>query len=482
MQQRFSDLIILLASGINQRRMYFNNHPKVIDISAEFVKKLGFMLGEGQKDEFSFGVFNSKFIHKGKYLVGPSIVGRSLIEFAENLSCGGFVFRQPITSEDLINFFRLGAEQKDKIDSLETARAFFASAGLSHIELLTPFADEGEKGSEKEEQSDSPEADDMKFMAADFAPLLKAYQSLYETVAANNLALHGDERINIEKARASGEQLIAVSDQGALDVMQFMRYPDFDSYTIGHSVRVAALGALLARSLGWSHQLQNEIATAGLLHDLGKGKIPDGILFKPGRLNEDERKIMETHSALGARVLLNNGETNPIVLSAAWGHHLREDGGGYPAMPPFFVRSSAASLIHVCDVFEALTAVRPYKNAMCPRRAYEIMIKDKGAFHPRMLAALIQILGLYPPGSEVTLSDGRRAVVVAKGAAPESPLVRVTHGEYGEPLSRPNQPAIHLDQQSEIKIDEFKIVGVDNEDSDATEPAASSLSDEILQH
>lgn len=467
MQQRFSDLIILLASGINQRRMYFNNHPKVLALSVEFVEKISSMLSTSQMDEFTFGVFSSKFIHKGKFLVGPSIVGRSLIEFAENLCCGGFVFRQPLKADDLVTFFRLGAQQKDKLDSLETARALFVTEGLGHVELLAPFTDEAGTNSDQQKKSGSQDEEDNEFMAKDFAPLLNAYQSLYETVAANNLALNGDQRIDLKMARASGKELIAVSDKGALDVMQFMRYPDFDSYTIGHSVRVAALGALLARALGWSRDLQNEIATAGLLHDLGKGNVPDEILFKPGKLSGDERRIMETHSALGARVLLNNGETNPIVLSAAWGHHLREDGGGYPAMPSWFVRSSAASLVHVCDVFEALTAVRPYKKSMCPRRAYEIMIKDKGAFQPRMLAALIRTLGLYPPGSEVTLSDGRRAVVVAKGNAPELPLVRVTHESSGEALSRSTQPAIHLDQETDLWVDEFMNVGVANEEEES---------------
>lgn len=464
MEQQFSDLIILLSTGINQRRMYFDEHPKVQAISEDFVQKLERMLEQNQSAEFTFGIFSSKFVHNGKYLVGPSIVGRSLIEFAENMGCGGFVFRRPLSPHDLVNFFRLGAGQKEKLESLDAAKLLFSSEGLSHISLLKPFTDMKDQN-ENHQESEPHDTDGMEFMTSDFIPLLQAYQSLYETVAANNLALNDDQHIDLDKARASGKELIAVSDQGALDVMQFMRYPDFDSYTIGHSVRVAALGVLVARSLGWSVELQNEIATAGLLHDLGKGKVPDEILFKPGRLSADERKIMETHSALGARVLLNNGETNSIVLSAAWGHHLREDGGGYPKMPSWFVRSSAAALIHVCDVFEALTAVRPYKSSMSPRKAYEIMIKDEGAFQPRILAALIRTLGLYPPGSEVILSDGRQAVVVSQGTSPELPFIRVTHDESGKALSSSNQPAIHLDRESQLRIDEFMNVGVELEET-----------------
>ncbi len=461
MEQRFSDLIILLASGINQRRMYFDNHPKVQAISREFTDKLQPMLHDSGQDEFAFGVFNSKFIREGKYLVGPSIAGRSLIEFAEHLGSGGFVFRLPLTPTDLVTFFRLGARQKDDLPTLETARALFRSEGLGHIELSRPLSEEGEGG---DGDSEAEPEGEMDFMAADFAPLLQVYQALYETVATNSIALSGDSRIDLEQARARGEELVAVSDSGALDVMQFMRYPDFDSYTIGHSVRVAALGSMMARELGWSRELQNEIATAGLLHDLGKGKVPDEILFKPGRLDDDERRVMETHPVMGARVLLANGETSPIVLAAAWGHHLREDGGGYPVMPSWFERSPAAALIHVCDVFEAITAARPYKNPMSPRRAYEIMLKDKGAYQPQMLATLIRMMGLYPPGSEILLSDQRRAVVVAKGPNAEQPLVRVTHDADGIPLSRSNQPAVNVHDEHGLEISEFLKVGFEEDD------------------
>lgn len=465
MEQRFSDLIILLSSGINQRRMYFDKHPNVQSISGEFVSKLQPLLSGDGPDEFSFGVFNSKFIREGKFLVGPSIAGRSLIEFAEKLCCGGFVFRLPVTESDLITFFCLAAEQKDDIEDLETARAFFAAAGLGHIELLLQFTEDGAEGGAKEDGLDSENKTELDFMASDFAPLLRAYQSLYETVATNNRAINNESQLDLDQARSRGKELVAVSNKGALDVMQFMRYPDFDSYTIGHSVRVAALGALLARQLGWPRDLQNEIATAGLLHDLGKGKISEDILFKPGKLSNDERRVMETHPALGVRILLANNETSSIVLSAAWGHHLREDGGGYPKMPSWYQRSSAAALIHVCDVFEALTAVRPYKKAMCPRRAYEIMIQDKGAFQPRMLAALIRTLGLYPPGSEVVLSDKRRAVVVARGKNPELPMVRVTHDVEGIRLTSENQPALNLDQNSGTKIEDLVQVGVEMDES-----------------
>jgi putative nucleotidyltransferase with HDIG domain len=459
-ERHFSDLIILLASGINQRRMYFDDHPKVKAVCHDFTTRLRGMIADDGTEEFTFGVYSGKFIRHGKYLVGPSIAGRSLIEFAQRLGCGGFTFRLPLAMVDVATFFRLGATQKEPLKNLEDAKALFAANGIDHIELSVPLREEGE-GGEMEDSEQSDLAPD--YMAADFAPLLNVYQALYDTVSSNNLLINRNENVDLSQARASGEKLVGASEMGAMDVMQFMRYPDYDSYTIGHSVRVAALAAMLGRELGWPAEILGELATAGLVHDLGKGRVPEEILFKAGKLDPEEMKVIESHPAAGAQILLASGEQSPLIISAAWGHHIREDGRGYPAMPEWYSQGTAASLIHVCDVFEALTAVRPYKAPMSPRRAFEIMLEDEGGFQPRILAALIRTMGLYPPGSEVLLSDLRKAVVVARGPDLDNPLVRVTHDHEGLPITRDDQPAIQLEAGGELEVAEFLLVGITDE-------------------
>jgi len=459
-ERHFSDLIILLASGINQRRMYFDDHPKVEAACREFTTRLRGMIAADGTEEFSFGVYGGKFIQRGKYLVGPSIAGRSLIEFAQCLGCGGFSFRLPLAIVDVATFFRLGATQKEPLATLEEARALFAANGIDHIGLSVPLQEEdGDQEMEEPLDSDSPQD----YMAADFAPLLNVYQALYDTVSSSNLSIVRNENVDMSQARASGENLAGASEMGAMDVMQFMRYPDYDSYTIGHSVRVAALAAILGRELGWPDEILGALATAGLVHDLGKGRVPEEILFKNGPLDPEEWKIVQSHPATGVQILLASGERSPLIIAAAWGHHIREDGGGYPVMPEWYVQGTAASLVHVCDVFEALTAVRPYKSPMSPRRAFEIMLKDKGAFHPRILATLIRSLGVYPPGSEVLLSDFRKAVVVARGQDLEYPLVRVTHDPGGIPIPRTSQPAVQLKAGGGLDVSEFLMVGITDE-------------------
>lgn len=481
MDAKFSDLIILLASGINQRAMYFDGHPTVQSLSREFVARLQELLDSSGQDEFSFGVFQGKFIRNGKYLVGPSIAGRSLIRFAERLNCGGFTFTLPLTPDNLVTFFQLAVRQQETADNLAEARRILLASGLNNIKVIAPFAEESDEAraaaDEERSRRETEGANPGDFLASDFAPLLQVYQALYDTVSGNTRAVHGDTRLDLDEARARGSELVAVADQGALDVMQFMRYPDYDSYTIGHSVRVAALAALIGRELGWTAEQRSEAATAGLLHDLGKGRIPEEILFKPGKLDQDERRIMETHPVLGVKVLLANGEKSSAVISAAWGHHLRHDGKGYPAMPHGYASSTAAELIHVCDVFEALTAARPYKLPLPPRRAYEIMLADKGAFEPRLLGALVRSMGLYPPGSEVRLSDRRRAVVVARGRDLDRPLVRITHSEAGRPLPPSEQPALQLGPDQPLTIQDFLTVGLPEGVAAGTDwEAARSLS------
>lgn len=169
---------------------------------------------------------------------------------------------------------------------------------------------------------------------------------------------------------------------------------------------------------------------------------------------------MEAHPETGARILLDNGERSALIMAATWGHHLRHDGGGYPRRPAWHLPGVVAELVHVCDVFEALTARRPYKRPLSPACAFGFMLGDIDGFHPRLLAALIEVLGLYPPGSEVRLSDGRRAVVVTRGKALDRPRVRATHDQGGVPLAHELQPALDLDRAPDLSVTELLTVGI----------------------
>ncbi len=144
MATRFSDLIILLSGGINQRRMYFDSHPKVQDLGRDFADRMREVLVDKSETGFFFGILNGKFIRDGKYLIGPSIAGRNLIDFAEHLQCGGFLFRQGVDAEEVMAFFRVAASTRDGVGSIEESIALFQSEGIRNIEV-SPYFREGEE-------------------------------------------------------------------------------------------------------------------------------------------------------------------------------------------------------------------------------------------------------------------------------------------------------------------------------------------------
>ncbi len=479
MSTSFSDLIILLAGGISQRRLYFDGHPKVRALGRDFTARLAASLREAEEPVFFFGILNGKFIRDGRFLVGPSIAGRSLIDAAERLRCGGFVFHQRVTPEEVESFFRVAAELREPIGSLEDSLALLRANGIQGIEL-TPYFRQAEAGQSVEQldyrtvdpsliQFDFSEDDEEgegglgRSIQADLAPLLPLFQSMYETVANNHVAVGRDQSLDLDRSREIGEQLQVRADRETMDIMNLMRYPDYDSYTIGHSVRVSTLALTVGREMGWPEHMLGELATAGLLHDIGKAKVPEEVLYKPGKLNDEERRLAESHAELGAQLLIARGDVSPLVIAGAWGHHIRQDGGGYPKMPNWAVRSPIAALIQICDVFEALTAARPYKNPLPPRRAFEIILKDRAAFHPNALMALVRAIGLYPPGSEVALNDGSRGYVVARGAKWDSPLVRVTRDKTGRRLEHDDQFLLDLNDNRKLEVADFLSVNVDPE-------------------
>lgn len=483
MATSFSDLIILLSSGINQRRLYFDAHPKVQSMGRDFAKKLDERLNESNESAFFFGILNGKFIRDGRFLVGPSIAGRSLIEFAERLDCGGFLFQQHVTAEEVTAFFRVAAGLRDKTSSLESSMALLRSEGIRLIEL-TPYFRQAEAGrpvdqidfstvdpsliafdfSEDEEDGEGGMG---RSIQKDLAPLLPIFQSMYETVSSNHVTVNRDLELDLSRTQSVSEQLSVKADRETMDIMNLMRYPDYDSYTIGHSVRVSTLALTVGREMGWPEHMLGELATAGLLHDLGKAKVPDEILYKPGKLTPEERKLAESHADIGARLLLGRTDVSPLTIAGAWGHHIRHDGGGYPKMPAWAVRSPIAGLIQVCDVFEALTAARPYKNPMPPRRAFEIIFKDHSAFNPNALVALVRAVGLYPPGSEVVLSDGSRGYVSARGAKWDSPMVRITRDKTGKRLDHDDQFLIDLNDNRKLEVADFLSVNIDKDGNPA---------------
>lgn len=420
------DLVILFSRGVAQRRMYAAEHPKVVACVDEFDAALrSFLTATGQESVF-IGVNEGRLVYGGRFLMGASIVGGKLIELAGRLRCGGFTFTAETRNGELCSFLDLAAELKEAVTDLDEARRLLAAHGVETVELAAEYvaADQFDPANRQVWEGEEH--------AHDFT-VMGVSQALFDATGDVHRRAQQGQPLELDDTFAAAERLATLPDEDCRDLLQLVRYPDYDTYTVGHSVRLAVLGVLTARTLGVEQHVLTEMGAAGLLHDVGKSRIPEEILFKPGKLDDDERRVMETHAALGAEILLEDKHATPLIIGAAWGHHLTHGGGGYPRLPFRPVRSWFTSLLQVCDIFEALTAVRPYKTSLSPRRAYEIMADMVDLFNPQVLRSFVRAVGLYPPGCKVQLSDGSRGVVLAAGEDFTRPRLHRSVGPDGEP-------------------------------------------------
>lgn len=182
--------------------------------------------------------------------------------------------------------------------------------------------------------------------------------------------------------RLSGQIVMALS--GAIDAK--------DAYTNGHSTRVAGYSREIARRAGFSKEAQDDIHMMGLLHDVGKIGIPDGIINKTAKLTDEEYDIIKTHPVLGEGILKNITEFPRFVTGARW-HHERYDGKGYPDGLAGEDIPVEARIIAVADSYDAMSSRRSYRDVLEQSFIRSELEKGKGTqFDPVFAEIMINMI------------------------------------------------------------------------------------------
>lgn len=201
-----------------------------------------------------------------------------------------------------------------------------------------------------------------------------------------------------------------------------MKLQDDETYT--HSIAVCALMISLARELGYPDAAVRDLGMAGLLHDLGKSMVPHEILLKQGPLNEDETREMRLHPVRGHDMLSTSDGVPPVALDVCLHHHERLDGSGYPFGLKDVAISPATRMASICDVYDAMTSVRPYAPSKSPLEAVTEIEAADGHYDRTLLFRFMGSIGVYPAGKLVRVMGDRLAVTLPHNHNGMGPVFR----------------------------------------------------------
>ncbi|MGN0344564.1 MAG: HD domain-containing phosphohydrolase [Lachnospiraceae bacterium] len=272
------------------------------------------------------------------------------------------------------------------MDGFDTLAAVRANEKIADIPVIFLTADD-----DSETETRGLKAGAMDFIKKPFVPevLLLRVRHTIELIRLQTDLSHEVEK-KTEVVKAQHEKLERISMQivktlsGAIDAK--------DTYTNGHSTRVAEYAREIARNAGFTQEQQNDIYMIGLLHDVGKIGVPKAIINKPDRLTDEEYRIIKTHPDLGAQILSNITEFPRFVTGARW-HHERYDGKGYPDGIAGEEIPEEARIIAVADAYDAMSSRRSYRDVLPQDYIRAELVKGRGTqFDPLYTDIMLEMI------------------------------------------------------------------------------------------
>ena len=209
-------------------------------------------------------------------------------------------------------------------------------------------------------------------------------------------------------------------------------------YTAEHCLNVCILAIAFGRQLGFAEEELQNIGMCGLLHDVGKMRVPQEIVDKPGALTTKESRMMKAHTVHGRNLLMSSSGVYGGAIDVAYSHHERIDGEGYPRKLPGAGISYYSKIISLVDAYDAMTADRCYDTAKTSTQALKIIYAEKGKqFDEELSLKFIQTIGLYPAGSMVELYNGEVGIIIeANQKFRHLPRVIVVLDENKKPVAK----------------------------------------------
>jgi putative nucleotidyltransferase with HDIG domain len=264
----------------------------------------------------------------------------------------------------------------------------------------------------------------------DYAESIARAQETFENTAAG-------KPLDVMTVRDLVQFLIYKVARSNAALGQILAVKQYENLTYCHSVNVAMLSLLLGRHVGLDDRTLTLLVEAALLHDVGKTRIPLEIVKKPGALDKDERRMIESHTTLGAEILVQTEGLHPLTPTVALEHHRGVRGGGYPDLGEALPHPMS-QIVSVADVYEAITGARTYQDPTPPERACMILARLSGdKLNTALVKTFVNAITFFPIGSVVRTSRNELGLVVQTTPGdPLHPVLVLLDEETYRPVGR----------------------------------------------
>ena len=285
--------------------------------------------------------------------------------------------------------------------------------------------------------------------------IIQAYGELQEELLRIFGQIRGQEELDQKEINSLVDRLIKILDTNANEIIQYVLYGmQGDTGDVENALNSAILAALVGKKMQLSRYRIIVLATAAVLHDAGMLRISPKIVNKQGKLTPEEKRQIQTHPVHSYRIITKELGYNDDTGIAALQHQERWDGQGYPRRIVKKQIRIEARIIAVADSFIAMVSNKPYRSSMIGYTAMRNLLSDNGTrFDPGVLKAFIEVLGIYPIGSIVLLSNSIVCRVIEnRSHTPLKPLVKMIIDPDGHEYIDDNGPVVDLARETQLFI------------------------------
>jgi HD-GYP domain-containing protein (c-di-GMP phosphodiesterase class II) len=386
------EVFIRFLNAIQAGRIYAEDHPKFGEFTRLFHARLAEHLSD--RREIVLGIVDGELAWENEIYFDLSQRLKSLIEFLHELGINRIVFRAGLGPEELAKFI-VSLTRPGKKKFLEDQEGG-ELPGMPSIRV-------GRLRSRVKAAA-----------AEDPAAARRAlYGGSVDFASRSITAVLDHEEVDFLDLRFNILNIMENFMGRHQELLNLISVKEKDLVTFVHLLHVAVLAMFFSSRLGFAKDDVLDLGIAALFHDVGKLHISSEILKKEGKLLDDEFARMKDHPYLGSLILQEYGDALGILPAVvAFEHHLRYDLKGYPKVPYPRPPHVASHIVSLCDVYDALAQKRSYKTDFPPDKIHEVMLKERGAlFEPALFDRFFQVMGIWPVGAIVMLSDDRVAVV-----------------------------------------------------------------------